>query len=297
MQVYDIQTDAQRREKMVHGSPDFPCAAYDERFSAFIGHEVPWHWHEELEAVIVCEGRTLAECCSQRFPLGPGDGILINSNVLHRLTWHSREDCRIINLVFHPLLLGGTEQSLVYRRYLLPLLADEGFAALPLSPAVSWQTEALELLRRAFELRSQPEDGQPLLVQAYLLAFWQRVTANLPAEVPPRPGGQPPQDRIKKMLAYIAGHYREKLEVSQLAAAANISQSECYRCFQRCLGVSPIRYLLQYRLQKAAGLLRQTSLPVTTVCSEAGFSHPSYFARQFQLLYGCSPSAFRRQEP
>ncbi len=295
MQVCDIQTDGQRREKTVHGSPAFPCAAYDERFSAFIGHEVPWHWHEELEAVIVCEGRTLAECCNQRFLLRPGDGILINANALHRFTRHSREDCRIINLVFHPLLLGGTEQSLVYRRYLLPLLADEGFAALPLSPAVPWQADALELLRSAFGFCSRQGEGYPLLTQAALLAFWQRVAANRPGAPLPRAQGQPGQDRIKKMLAYIAGHYREKLEVSQLAAAANISQSECYRCFQRCLGVSPIRYLLQYRLQKAARLLRQTSLPVAAVCSEAGFSHPSYFAAQFQQLYGCSPSAFRRQ--
>lgn len=196
---------------------------------------------------------------------------------------------RIINLVFHPLLLGGTEQSLVYRRYLLPLLADEGFAALPLSPAVPWAGRRPGAAAQRFRLLfpagggvSSVDAGRP----AGVLAARRRKPARRAFAPGPRPAGQ---DRIKKVLAYIAGHYREKLEVSQLAAAANISQSECYRCFQRCLGVSPIRYLLQYRLQKAARLLRQTSLPVAAVCSEAGFSHPSYFAAQFQQLYGWAP--------
>ena len=93
MQVCDIQTDGQWREKTVHGSPAFPCAAYDERFSAFIGHEVPWHWHEEVEFVYVREGSMRLLTAGQERSFEKGEGFFINTNVLCSL--ENQDHCQI----------------------------------------------------------------------------------------------------------------------------------------------------------------------------------------------------------
>ena len=44
------------------------------------------------------------------------------------------------------------------------------------------------------------------------------------------------------MLTYVHEHCNEKLSASDIAAVAGISVRECSRCFDRCIGVSPIQY-------------------------------------------------------
>ena len=81
MQVYKLSTDEFGRELTQHGSIDFPCAGYDESFSKFLLGEVPWHWHEELEIVVVYEGSTRVEYIGGDMQVSVGEGILINSRI------------------------------------------------------------------------------------------------------------------------------------------------------------------------------------------------------------------------
>ena len=61
MQNYNIETDENGRELAEHGDALFPIASYDEYFSEFVLKEVSWHYHEEIEVIIVYEGSTKVE--------------------------------------------------------------------------------------------------------------------------------------------------------------------------------------------------------------------------------------------
>ena len=63
-----------------HGSGAFPAACYQDNLS--VG-PVPWHWHEELEAIIVDQGAVRIGCGECQNILKEGQGVLINSGVLH----------------------------------------------------------------------------------------------------------------------------------------------------------------------------------------------------------------------
>lgn len=87
-----------------------------------------------------------------------------------------------------------------------------------------------------------------LLSQIVLLLFQnQPPSEKKPSEKVIRDG-----KRTKAMLQYIQVHYREEISLLQIAESAHICESECLRCFQNVIGRSPIQYVKQVRVQKAA---------------------------------------------
>lgn len=90
--------------------------------------------------------------------------------------------------------------------------------------------------------------------------------------------------------------YSEALSLSDLADAAHVSVSELGRDFRARLGTTPWRYLTEYRLDRAARLLRATKLPVATVAARTGFASPSHFGKLFRERTGLSPRAYRTEK-
>ena len=99
---------------------------------------------------------------------------------------------------------------------------------------------------------------------------------------------------VKKILSYIHEHFQERITVEDLIGAANISRSEAFRCFKQYAGVSPVAYLNDYRLAKAAGLLAWTEQNVTEICFACGFADTSYFVKRFREKYGVPPLKYRK---
>ena len=73
-----------QQEAVLHGTEGFPCASYVDYYDGR-QDSYPWQWHEELEIAYVDRGQVEVLAGDRRFLLGPGDGIFINSGVLHAL--------------------------------------------------------------------------------------------------------------------------------------------------------------------------------------------------------------------
>ena len=101
MQLTEIRTDDTLRELQDHGTPEFPFAFYDETVQQFRKGYIDWHWHSELEWVLVAQGtldcRVAADTAVR---LQAGDGLFCNARVLHRL--ESPQGAHIPNLLFLP---------------------------------------------------------------------------------------------------------------------------------------------------------------------------------------------------
>lgn len=85
------------------------------------------------------------------------------------------------------------------------------------------------------------------------------------------------------------------LDVRALSAIACISEANFIRSFKATFGETPHRYLQRRRIERAMYLLRTTSLSVTDVCMQCGFSSLGSFSRTFRDIVGESPSEFRRR--
>ena len=81
--------------------------------------------------------------------------------------------------------------------------------------------------------------------------------------------------------------------VDTLADLAHMSRSVFARRFQECFACTPMDYVRDIRLRRAAQLLHRDELSVNDVATRVGFASRSHFSRTFQEHFGCSPSKFR----
>ena len=102
-----------------------------------------------------------------------------------------------------------------------------------------------------------------------------------------------PAVRTRRILQYIAAHYAEDITLDALAACANCSKSACLRAFRATLQTTPYKYLIEYRLEQAALLLRQTNAPVAAIAEAVGFHHVSLFGKSFKAKTSETPKAYR----
>jgi AraC-like DNA-binding protein len=86
--------------------------------------------------------------------------------------------------------------------------------------------------------------------------------------------------------------YARDLDVPALAREAHASRAHFIRSFKLAFGVTPHRYLLQRRIERAKELLRSSGLSVTDVSIEVGFRSLGSFSAAFRTLVGESPSDY-----
>lgn len=101
-------------------------------------------------------------------------------------------------------------------------------------------------------------------------------------------------DKLRKVVELMADHIDEPLTAVDLARAAGLSVRQVERLFLRHLNMTPGRYYMRLRLERARELLRQTNMPILDVAIATGFMSHSYFAQSYRLLFGRPPSEERR---
>jgi len=84
------------------------------------------------------------------------------------------------------------------------------------------------------------------------------------------------------------------VSLDELAQRAGFSAQHLNRVFRRTLGVTPLQYLQQTRMEHAARLLAGAELTIKAVAAQVGFDDPYYFSRAFHEHFGQSPSDYRK---
>lgn len=101
-------------------------------------------------------------------------------------------------------------------------------------------------------------------------------------------------EKLKKIVELMADNLDDPFSAVQLARSAGLSVRQVERLFLRHLNVTPGRYYMRLRLERARELLRQTNMPILDVAIATGFTSHSYFAQSYRLQFGRPPSEERR---
>lgn len=81
--------------------------------------------------------------------------------------------------------------------------------------------------------------------------------------------------------------------LEELAALCNLSLSSFKRAFVKYYSSSPAKYIKKRKLEQAAKLLESTTLRISDIAYDCGFTDLAHFSRSFQKAYETSPSDFR----
>ena len=107
-------------------------------------------------------------------------------------------------------------------------------------------------------------------------------------------GGHSPA--IQKALEYIGLNLSEKITSEDIANKTNLSVSYLLRLFKEEIGDTITGYIAKKRCQKAAELLRESSLPIQEISSFVGYPDNNYFVKVFKRFYSVSPSVYRSRK-
>ncbi|WP_138754247.1 helix-turn-helix transcriptional regulator [Paenibacillus sinopodophylli] len=100
----------------------------------------------------------------------------------------------------------------------------------------------------------------------------------------------------EKVELFIRQNYTSKITNSMLKAEFNYHPNYLAKCMLLVYGVTPIDYLLQYRIEQAKKLLFQTDWSIARIADELGFSTAAYFSSVFTNKQGSSPANFRKKK-
>ena len=102
---------------------------------------------------------------------------------------------------------------------------------------------------------------------------------------------------IEQILRTIHKDYDKELSLGELSRKYYISN--VYLCvkFKEYTGKTFVRYLTEYRIQRAAELLTNTSMRISEIAGKTGFEDGSYFSKTFKKEKGMTPAEYRKKNP
>lgn len=287
-----ILTDENMMETIQHGSKEYPFHFYYDNLELFDFHCIEWHWHTEFEFVYVETGTVYFGISDKQFALSEGQGVFINSKILHR--YFSQGNAIVPNFVLMPYFIAA-QDSLIYQKYVLPIMASPMDYQI-FSQDIPWQAQALSLMREMMAAQEKASDVE--LVNSYLIQkIWHILYQNTDVEHMGKKENYSAssQARLQLMMQYIHQDFAYNISLSDIADQAKVSKSTALNLFQRYLGISPVTYLINYRLQEAAKLLASTEKKVTVISKDTGFDSVDYFCKAFKKYYKLTPTEYRKK--
>ena len=133
----------------------------------------------------------------------------------------------------------------------------------------------------------------PLVIDSLVTALVHRLAATTPRSARHRLSSA----RIQRVLEFIEAELHRPLGLDELATLADIGVRQFCAAFRHAVGTSPHQHLLQRRVERAKGLLRQDSLGLAETAALVGFSDQSQFNRNFSRIAGVSPGRYRARRP
>lgn len=288
-----IITDENLMETIQHGSSNYPFHFYYDNLALFDFNCIEWHWHAEFEFVYIESGTVTFGIGENQFDLSEGNGVFINSKILHR--FYSTKDAIIPNFVCMPFFLAP-QDSLIYHKYILPVVTSSLTFQILLAE-VPWQAKALEIIRQIIAAQDSISSCE-LMTSSLLQKLWLEIYENVEIFHNEKPikDSSSSQARLQLMMQYIHQNYTQVISLDTLSSHATVSKSTALNLFRKYLHITPINYLINYRLKAAALLLINTEKKINTISNETGFNNVDYFCRLFKKHYHLTPTEYRKRK-
>lgn len=290
LQRLGVRTNNESMQLEAHGTNEFPCAAYEINIANNQNYIVDLHWHEEFEIIYCAKGTLNLRIPSKTYVIEQNDIAILNTNVMHYIICSN--DAILQSFVFNSKLITGTSNSSFAKKYIVPLMNCKTF------DCYIYHGKYVELFKEAFYSIKDESFAYEFIVRDNLSQILLDLYTQFENKFDSIPSTlNTNTQRIRTMISFIKTNYASPLDVRQISDTVNISQRECLRCFKKTLQISPIQYLIRYRIIKSAELLVDNPTKnIDQIGYECGFETPSYYTQLFKRYYNCTPTEFRNSQ-
>ncbi|RJX38136.1 AraC family transcriptional regulator [Paenibacillus pinisoli] len=256
------------------------------------GAEMPsWHYHKEVEFILVLAGVHEMDTLSRTYRLEPGDVIVIGTNQLHRAVGHPGHEVEyiVLHVDLEPYFDPATINYLsCFMEILQPLdglnelFRSNKEAREAVGKAISCIHEEVMARRHGYEV------AVSMHIKALMLAMLRHDVNGILT-----PGGKLDAHVLKPVIAYIDEHLGGKISMQELSSLAGMSYVYFSKYFKSHMGLAFTEYVNRRRIAKATRLLALTNRKITDIAHSVGLENMAHFYEMFKRFNGCTPKQFK----
>lgn len=254
------------------------------------------HLHQEFEFLIVTQGSAIFYIENRSYVVHEGEGIFIHPNFLHSATSLDGIPCSFYTICFHPLFLSEDINSVLYTKYIKPLLMGKIIFAEHYHKEYSWMNRAYSLLYELTTFYNVAFDNYELIIKSKLLELWHLFYHNSTSYIKNEQQVTKKSNRLTPVFDFIHDNYSNDISLKTLADIISVSESQLCRLFKEDVGISPFTYIIRYRILSSCTLLVSSNSKISNIANQIGFSNISYYNREFKSILGCTPSEYRKNQ-
>lgn len=283
----------QYEEKQRHGTALLPLGLHKMEYPQGTEAIFYLHWHQEFEFLVVTQGEILFQIEDREYELQAGDGIFVNSNLLHSARTVGGEACAFFAVDFSYQILEPDLHSRFAKRYIRPVL--NGKTCFPeFLPGTSkgWQQTLLQALKDISACPERELEQYELLVRSRIYVAWDQMMQHA-EKVHGSEEELRSSERLAPVVQYMKENYAYEISLAELAELIPMSEGQFCRVFKQTMKQSPIQYLMRYRILQSCRLLQDTDKKIGEIANLSGFNNISYFNKVFLNIIGCTPKQYR----
>lgn len=284
-------------EKEKHGTAQFPVGLHKLEYPADTDVMFYVHWHQEFEFLVLTEGKVLFTIEDRKYVMNPGDIVFINSNYLHMAKNICGGVCSFYAIDFSYHVLNEDIHSIFSKKFIRPILNDKyvfpEFMHVSEDEDKCWQKDIRNYLHEIGECPEHELEPFELMIRSRILAIWDILDKNCVRAQKDNDIESRYSERLEPVISYIKENYAYEITLGELAAILPMSEGQFSRVFKQTMKLSPIQYLMRYRILQSCKLLQDTEKKIGEIANLSGFNNISYFNRVFLNTIGCTPKEYR----
>ena len=284
-------------EKEKHGTAQFPVGLHKLEYPADTDVMFYVHWHQEFEFLVLTEGKVLFTIEDREYVMNPGDIVFINSNYLHMAKNICGGVCSFYAIDFSYHVLNEDIHSIFSKKFIRPILNDKyvfpEFMPVSEDEDKCWQKDIRNYLHEIGECPEHELEPLELMIRSRILAIWDILDKNCVRAQKDNDIESRYSERLEPVISYIKENYAYEITLGELAAILPMSEGQFSRVFKQTMKLSPIQYLMRYRILQSCKLLQDTEKKIGEIANLSGFNNISYFNRVFLNTIGCTPKEYR----
>lgn len=261
----------------------FPIKCYAYYVGAF-----NYNWHEDVECLVVINGKLEACVNGKTYKLSKGDIAFFDSNEGHATLAKDKET---IALVFHfnPKILDEFDNN--RDRYHWMGASDGG--ARNIKHALELRKSLVEFVESFDHESLENKIKRSIATDKILL----NSIENFALKEEKDSGDKSTLYRnevVRNIIGYLDENYRDKISLEDVAEVAGYHPNYTSEIFSKTLGISYTEYLLRKRLSCATKDLKQSEKKIAEIALDHGFPNVRSFNTAFRENFGRSPSEYRQ---
>ena len=248
------------------------------------------HYHDTYEIYLILEGEKNLFLDDKKYLLKKGSLFVVEPFVLHMTTstdkvYFKRYIMNVSSDVLSPMLTKSELEYLFKKLSTCVLDLNEDKLCLALN--------YFEEIHRYKNIKNSLSNKLMRMTIARFVDFIsceEKKQAAITLKNPTKKSEAP----VMQALLYINMNYTKSISMDFISEYANMSKSNFCLAFKKAVGDTFVNYLNTLRTSQVHKLLLTTSLNLTEIAAQTGFSSVDYLTRTFKKIHGISPSQMRK---